>query len=78
MNGRSGANEKEKVEKPMKLANHDEHRRRHKRAARDYLRAVVDDNEKGDALRIEAAAALLNAPGRWQRFVDAIAKVKPG
>ena len=62
----------------MKLANHDEHRRRHKRAARDYLRAVVDGNETGDALRIEAAAALLDAPGRWQSFAEAIAKVKPG
>lgn len=62
----------------MKLANHDEHRRRHKRAARDYLRAVVDGKEKGDSVRIEAAAALLSVPGKWQKFLDAVTKVIPG
>ncbi len=61
----------------MKMADHDEHRRKHKRAARDYLRKLVDGREEADALRIEAAAALLSAPGRWQRFVDSISKMKP-
>lgn len=65
-------------ERPMKLAEHDEHRRRNKRAARDYLRAVVDGKKKGDSVRIEAAAALLSAPGKWQKFLDAIAKLIPG
>lgn len=73
-----GRRPKESTRKPVKLADHDEHRRRHKRAARDYLRAVVDGKEKGDSVRIEAAAALLNAPGKLQKLLDGISKVIPG
>ncbi len=57
----------------MEIERHNEDRRRHKRAARKILRAIAEDQEKDDKVRVAAGAALLSAPG-WVANLLSLAK----
>ena len=60
--------------------NHEEHnedRRRHKRAARKLLRSIAEDENQPIEIRIKAAEALLNAPGRLRNAASVLKDILP-
>ena len=61
----------------MEREEHDKHRRRHKRAARELLRSIAEDESQPIEVRIKAAQALLNAPGRLRNAASVLKDLLP-